>query len=124
MSGRIRSNRYVTPPNSPLLRRTFLLLWAVDTITAVFLILVPYAVELNPVTVFFYTLFGIPGIVLAACCYVALVIIVGNFLPNPSDVVFVAALVALYVLFVFNNVILLLFEWAPFGLDTGTWRPP
>jgi hypothetical protein len=105
-------NIELTLLDSRLLRRTFLLLWAIDMITAALLILVPYASELNPVTVFFYSLFGYPGVAFAACCYAAIVILIGNFLSSPSDVVFVMLLVVLYLFFVLNNVIILLFDWS------------
>lgn len=103
----------LTTPDSPRLRRTFFLLWAIDMVTAALLILVPYASELNPVTVFFYHLFGLVGVALAACCYAAIFVAIGSFLPKPIDVLFVAMLVLLYVFFVFNNSIILIFDWSP-----------
>lgn len=87
-------------------------------VTAVLLILVPYASELNPVTVLFYVEFGIPGVVFVACLYAAVVVVVGNFLPHPSDVAFVAVLVVVYFLFVFNNLLVLLFDEAVWTLGS------
>ncbi|WP_323368203.1 hypothetical protein [Natrarchaeobaculum aegyptiacum] len=105
------------------------MLWAIDVVTAVLLILVPYASELNPVTVFFYVEFGIPGVVFVGCVYAAIVVVIGNVLPHPSDLAFVAVIVALYLFFVFNNLLVLLFDqsiWTlgAVGLSSGCRRAP
>ncbi|WP_247003591.1 hypothetical protein [Halosolutus gelatinilyticus] len=98
------------PPGSASLRATFLALWFVDAIAATLFFVVPYASELNPVTVLFYQAFGLPGVPLAAACYAAIVIAIGNLLSNPLDVRFVAAMIGIYALLVTNNVLLLLFR--------------
>ncbi|WP_049927565.1 hypothetical protein [Halopiger goleimassiliensis] len=100
----------VDPPGSPRLRRSFLVLWLVDMIAACLFFLVPYATELNPVTVFTYDLFGLPGVALAALCYAVIVIAVGNVLPDPADTGFVTVVVLVYTFLVVNNVFLLLSE--------------
>lgn len=100
----------IDPPGPQTLRISFHLLWALDMCTAVLLILAPYASELNPVTVYFYGLFGFPGVALAACCYAAVVVGVGNYLSHPVDLLFLIAITALYIFFVFNNFIVLLYE--------------
>ena len=112
MSVKTRPGIELDPPDSPRLRLTFFVLWFVDLVAATLFFVVPYATELNPVTVFFYGLFGLPGVALAACCYAAIVVAVGNYLPDPLDVRFVAAVVLLYVFFAVNNVVLLLFRTA------------
>lgn len=106
------------PPNSGRLRRSFHVLWILDMTTAVFLILVPYASEVNPVTVFLYGLFGYPGVVLAAGLYATVVVAVGHFLSHPADLTFLVGVVVLYVYLVFNNVVVLAFEQTLAGLST------
>ncbi|WP_090507970.1 hypothetical protein [Natronorubrum sediminis] len=98
------------PPNSVGLRITFFVLWAMDTIAATLFFVVPHATELNPVTVFFYHVFGLPGVVLAAACYAALVVFIGHILSDPLDIKFVGLVVLLYIVFVTNNVLLLVFH--------------
>lgn len=98
------------PPNSAGLRVTFFVLWAIDTVAATLFFVVPYATELNPVTVFFYHVFGLPGVVLAAVCYALLVVLIGHILSDPMDIRFVGVVVLLYLAFVTNNVLLLMFE--------------
>lgn len=106
------------PPNSRRLRQSFHLLWIVDMATAIGLILVPYASELNPVTVYLYGLFGFPGVALAAACYAATVVAVGHYLSHPVDLLFLIAVVSMYLFFVFNNVIVLAFDQTLAGLTT------
>ncbi|GAB3663670.1 hypothetical protein [Halopiger thermotolerans] len=101
------------PPGSRRLRLAFAALWTVDLIAAACFFLVPYASELNPVTVFFYDLFGLAGVALAACSYAAIVVVVGNVLSDPLDSRFVGGVIALYAAFALNNVALLLFRQAP-----------
>ncbi|WP_247728924.1 hypothetical protein [Halovivax limisalsi] len=98
------------PPDSRHLRRTYHLLWLIDMVTAVLLITVPYASELNPVTIYFYGLLGYPGVALAAITYAAAVVVVGHYLSHPVDLVFLVAVVGFYLLFVFNNVVVLAFD--------------
>lgn len=98
----------IDPPESVGLRAAFFVFWGIDAVAATLFFLVPYASELNPVTVFFYQVFGLPGVVLAAACYAAVVMLIGNFLSDPMDVRFVGLVVILYALFVTNNVLLLL----------------
>lgn len=95
------------PPESISLRVAFVVFWAIDAVAATLFFLVPYATELNPVTVFFYQVFGLPGVVLAAACYAAVVIAIGHVLTDPLDVRFVALMVILYLLLATNNVLLL-----------------
>ncbi len=101
------------PPGSISLRAAFVALWSIDLVAATLFFVVPYADELNPVTVLFYDLFGLPGVALAAVGYAGIVVTVGNYLSEPIDRWFVAGVVALYVVFVVNNVILLVFRIAP-----------
>ncbi|SIR92384.1 hypothetical protein [Natronorubrum thiooxidans] len=101
-------SRKLDPPASVGLRRAFFVLWGIDTVAATLFFLVPYATELNPITVLFYGLFGLPGVVLAAVCYAAIVIGIGHVLSDPLDVRFVVGVVALYVVFAANNIVLLL----------------
>ena len=102
--------RKLDPPESVGLRVAFLVLWTIDVVAATLFFLVPYATELNPVTVFFYGVFGLPGVVLAGLCYAALVVVIARVLSDPMDVRFVALVVVLYVTFAANNIVLLLFE--------------
>lgn len=104
------------PPASIELRLAFFVLWGIDTVAATLFFLVPYATELNPVTVFFYGLFGLPGVVLAAICYAAAVIGIGHVLADPLDVRFVVSVVLLYVVLVANNVVLLFTRETPLEL--------
>lgn len=101
------------PPGTVRLRIAFFALWTVDMAAAALFFVVPYATELNPITVFFYGLFGLPGVVLAASCYAALVVAVGHVLSDPLDERFVALVVSLYAVLAINNVPLLLFERSP-----------
>ena len=95
------------PPASVGLRVAFFVFWGLDAIAATLFFLVPHATELNPVTVFFYQLFGLPGVALAAVCYAAIVIVIGHVLSDPLDVSFVGVVVLLYITFVANNYLLL-----------------
>lgn len=106
----------IDPPGSLRLRVGFVSLWIVDLIAAALFFVVPYASELNPVTVFFYDLLGFPGVALAAFCYAAVVIVVGNVLSDPFDGRFVAGVVALYAAFAVYNVPLLLLHESPLEL--------
>ena len=98
------------PPNSVGLRAAFLVLWAIDAIAATLFFLVPYATELNPITVLFYQLFGLTGVPVAALCYAAAVVMIGHVLSDPMDVRFIGVVVVLYTLFAVNNILLLLFR--------------
>lgn len=100
----------VKRPGSVRLRRAFLAAWFVDLVATILFFLVPYAYEVNPVTVFFYGLFGLPGVVLAGVSYAGLVVVIGHFLSNPFDGRFVGVAVSLYTVFATNNIILLLFR--------------
>lgn len=102
------------------MRLAFFVLWGIDATAATLFFLVPYASELNPVTVFFYHLVGLPGVVIAAACYAAIVMLIGHFLSDPMDVRFVAIVVGLYVLFAANNVLLLAFR-EPLPELLGLW---
>lgn len=101
------------PPGSLSLRVAFLALWFVDMVAAGLFFVLPEPTELNPVTVFFFELFGLAGVVLAASCYAAAVIVIGHVLSDPVDSRFLAAVVALYLALVVNNVALLAFGRAP-----------
>lgn len=98
------------PPDSLRLRLSFHLLWIIDMTTAALLLLLPDVVELNPVTVALYELFGLPGVVVAACCYAIIVLAVSNYLIHPVDLMFLGMIVSLYAFFVFTNVMLLAFD--------------
>lgn len=97
------------PPESSPLRIAFLSLWFVDMVAAMSFFVVPYAYELNPVTVLFYEIAGLPGVALAAILYALIIVFIGHVLSHPRDVQFTAVMVTLYTLFVVNNVLLLLF---------------
>ncbi|WP_137291224.1 hypothetical protein [Natronorubrum halophilum] len=112
--------RKLDPPESAGLRLTFLVLWGIDAVAATLFFLVPYATELNPVTVFFYELIGLPGVALAAICYAAIVVVIGHVLSDPMDVRFVSIVVILYVGFVANNLLLLLYR-QPLPELLGIW---
>lgn len=103
------------PPRSVPLRIAFLALWFVDMVAATLFFVLPNATELNPVTVFFYGLFDLPGVVLAATLYAAAVIAIGHVLSDPLDNRFLAAVVAVYLALVTNNVALLAIGEAPLG---------
>jgi hypothetical protein len=111
-----RSRLRLDPPATRRLRVAFFALWFVDLVAAALFFLVPYATELNPITVRCYELFGLPGVVLAASCYAGVVVVIGNALSEPLDGRFVALVVVLYALLALNNVPLLLFEQSPFEL--------
>lgn len=96
-------------PGPTGLRAAFFGLWFVDLVATIGFFVVPYATELNPVTVFLYNVFGFAGVVLAAISYAAVVIAIGHALSRPLDVSFVAIVVALYATFASSNVYLLLF---------------
>lgn len=106
----------VNPPGTRRLRIAFLALWAVDLIAASLFFLVPYAIELNPITVFLYELFGLAGVPLAAGCYAGIVVLTGNVLDKPRDLRFLVTVTLLYVVFVVNNLSLLFFGISPLGL--------
>ena len=95
------------PPGTVGLRAAFVGLWFVDLVATICFFMVPYAHELNPITVFLYDSFGLVGVVIAAVSYAALVVALGHVLSKPIDAGFVALTVGLYVLFVSNNLILL-----------------
>ncbi|MFC6717527.1 hypothetical protein ACFQGT_04420 [Natrialbaceae archaeon GCM10025810] len=104
------------PPGSAGARLTFLGAWFVDLLATLCFFLVPYASELNPVTVYLHDVFGLPGVVLAAFCYAAIVIVIGHVLSNPADAAFVVVVAILYVLFAGNNIVLLVFGEAVFEM--------
>jgi hypothetical protein len=86
---------------------TFWVLWAADLVATVAFFVVPSLREVVPITVALYGLFGIPGVVLAAASYAAVVVAISRFLPAPRDADFVAAVVLLYAVFVVHNFVLL-----------------
>ncbi|OAQ53443.1 hypothetical protein HTG_08155 [Natrinema mahii] len=94
-------------PGTTSLRAAFFAVWFVDLVATVGFFTVPYAYELNPVTVFLHDLFGLAGVVLAAAIYAAAVLVIGYVLSRPFDVAFVVAVVGCYALFASNNVVLL-----------------
>ncbi len=99
----ITLNRPATPP----IRLSFGVFWLVDLVATVFLFLVPYASELNPITTHFYDLIGLPGVVLAGSIYATAVVTIGHYLSKPYDALFVVAAVLVYAVCASNNVILL-----------------
>ncbi|QCW04605.1 hypothetical protein [Natrinema pallidum] len=97
-------------PGPASLRAAFFGVWFVDLIATILFFTVPYAYELNPMTVFLYDLVGIVGVVVAALIYAGFVIGIGHVLSKPFDVGFVLSAVVLYTLFASNNVVLLVFR--------------
>lgn len=97
------------PPGSRRLRLSFLALWLVDVIVATLFFEVPYAEELNPVTVLSYQAIGTPGVALAATCYAGIVVALGHALSDPWDCRFVGVVSVMYAAFAINNVPLILF---------------
>ncbi|AGB39688.1 hypothetical protein [Natronococcus occultus] len=104
------------PPGSIGMRAMFFVLWGIDMVAATLFFLVPYATELNPVTVWFYEQFGLGGVPIAAICYAGLVVAIGHYLSEPIDRRFVGAMVVVYFVLVTNNVVLLLSGDAPLGV--------
>ena len=102
----LRSNR----PGSPRLRFAFFVTWFADLVASIYLFIVPYAYELNPVTVMFYEFIGLPGVVLAAVTYALVVLAIGYVLSSPLDVGFVAVVVSAYAFFASSNIVLLVFR--------------
>lgn len=94
-------------PGTARLRAAFFSVWFVDLVATVLFFTVPYAYELNPVTVFLHDLLGLPGVVLAGLIYAGFVIGIGYVLSRPFDVAFVATIVGCYALFASNNIVLL-----------------
>ncbi|WP_226007997.1 hypothetical protein [Natrinema salinisoli] len=94
-------------PANRSLRLTFGFLWLTDLVATVCLFLVPFARELNPITIFFYESIGLTGVVLAGTTYAALVVLTGSFLRKPIDGLFVAGAVSVYAVCATNNVVLL-----------------
>ncbi len=95
------------PPGTVRLRAAFVGVWFVDLVATILFFMVPYAHELNPITVFLYDVFGLVGVVIAAVSYAAFVVGIGHLLSRPLDTAFVALMVALYALFASNNIMLL-----------------
>ncbi|QLK24832.1 hypothetical protein HYG81_11995 [Natrinema zhouii] len=94
-------------PGTTSLRTAFYSVWFVDLVATVLFFVVPYATELNPVTVFLHDLFGLAGVVLAALLYASFVILIGHVLSRPFDIAFLVSVVVLYAVFASNNVVLL-----------------
>lgn len=97
-------------PGGPRLRKAFFVVWMLDLVATTQLFLVPYARELNPITVLFYESIGLTGVVLAAVSYAAIIVTIGYVLSRPFDVGFVTAVVSCYAFFASNNFALLLFR--------------
>lgn len=97
-------------PGTASLRAAFFSMWFVDLLATICFFLVPYASELNPVTVLLHDVFGLAGVVLAAVIYAVIVMAIGHALSSPLDVGFVTVMVTLYAVFVSNNLSLLLFH--------------
>lgn len=100
------------PANQPI-RISFGLFWLVDLVATVFLFLVPYATELNPITTHFYEMIGLPGVVLAGSIYAAVVVLIGHYLSKPYDALFATSAVLMYAVCASNNVILLMSRESP-----------
>ncbi|WP_222920188.1 hypothetical protein [Natrinema sp. SYSU A 869] len=94
-------------PGTTGLRAAFFGVWFVDLVATILFFTVPYAYEINPVTVWLHGLFGLAGVVLAALIYAGFVLVIGYILSRPFDVGFVLTVVVLYALFASNNVVLL-----------------
>lgn len=99
--------RRLDRPGTAGLRAAFFTAWFVDLVATVLFFTVPYAYELNPVTVYLHDVFGLVGVVLAALIYAGFVVAIGYVLSRPFDVAFIASVVVLYALFASNNVVLL-----------------
>lgn len=97
-------------PGGPRLRKAFFVVWMLDLVATMQLFLVPYARELNPLTVLLYESIGLSGVVLAAVSYAAIIVTLGYVLSRPFDVSFVTAVVSCYAFFAGNNLALLLFR--------------
>lgn len=97
-------------PGGPRLRKAFFVVWMLDLVATTQLFLVPYARELNPITVLFYESIGLLGVVLAAVSYATVIVALGYVLSRPFDVGFVTAVVSSYAFFASNNLVLLLFR--------------
>ncbi|MFC6764690.1 hypothetical protein [Natrinema soli] len=95
-------------PANPPIRLSFGLFWLVDLVATVFLFLVPYATELNPITTHFYELIGLPGVVLAGSIYAAVIVMIGHYLSKPYDALFAVGAVLVYAVCATNNVVLLM----------------
>lgn len=101
-------NRGLDRPGTTRLRAAFVTVWFVDLVATILFFTVPYAAEINPITVFLYQLLGFAGVVLAALLYGGFVVAIGYVLSPPFDVGFVVTAVLLYALFASNNVVLLI----------------
>lgn len=97
------------PPGTRPLRTAFLVLWLTDLVVASLFFRLPYAQELNPITVRSYEVLGLPGVTLAAAGYAVVVLAVGHVLSDPWDVRFLGGVNVLYAIFAINNVPLVLF---------------
>ncbi|WP_254532325.1 hypothetical protein [Natrinema gelatinilyticum] len=97
-------------PATQSLRYAFGILWLTDLIATLFLFLVPYATELNPLTTHLYNAVGLPGVILAGTAYAGLVVVAGHLLSKPVDSLFVLGVISVYAVCATNNVILLLFR--------------
>ncbi|QLG50192.1 hypothetical protein [Natrinema halophilum] len=95
-------------PGTSSLRAAFFSVWFVDLVATILFFVVPYATELNPITVFLYDLLGLTGVVFAALIYAGIVVGISSLLSRPFDVVFVTSVVILYALFASSNVVLLI----------------
>ena len=94
-------------PGTARLRAAFFSVWFVDLVATVLFFTVPYAYEINPVTVLLYDLFGLVGVVIAALIYAGVVVGIGYVLSRPLDIAFVATVAGCYALFASNNIVLL-----------------
>lgn len=101
------SERKPSRPGTAGLRAAFFGVWFVDLVATIMFFTVPYAYEMNPVTVLLHDVFGLVGVVIAAAIYAGCVMVIGRYLSRPFDVAFVASVVVLYALFASNNVVLL-----------------
>ncbi|MFB6161763.1 MAG: hypothetical protein ABEJ61_11420 [Haloferacaceae archaeon] len=115
-TGALASRLPLYPPGTRALRVAFWALWAFDLVAASLFFAVSHVVEVNPVTVFFYGLFGSAGVVLAAGCYAGLVVLVGGLLPERRGLQFLVAVLLVYAVFTVNNAGLLFFRISLLGL--------
>ena len=107
------------PPGTRRLRLAYLALWVVDLVAASLFVVLPQLSELNPITVHLYEMIGLTGVAIAATCYAAVVVVLGQALPSPWDDRFLKLVLGLYAFFAINNVPLLLIGFSLIGVFGG-----
>ena len=100
----------------PLLWVLFAICWAVDLLTTLRFFSVPALTETSPVTRGLHWLLGIPGVVLAATGYAAIVVLFVRLLPAPLDRAALGIATVLYAAFALHNLSLLVWGVSLIGL--------